>query len=112
MSTPTASPPSGVVVPTAGGMPQPGSAMAATPMKGGMMLSPLPLGGGKRKTRKLSKKMLKMMKKMTPKQLKKLMKGGEGEVAGEGAEAAPAPGPVGARRRKSRKTKRRSGLLY
>jgi hypothetical protein len=108
MSTPTAAPPSGVVVPTTGGMPQPGSAVGATPMKGGMMLSPLPLGGGKRKTRKLSKKMLKMMKKMTPKQLKKLMKGGEGEVAGE---AAPAPGPVGARRRKSRKT-RRSGLLY
>lgn len=111
MSTPTAAPPSGVVVPTTGGMPQPGSAMAATPMKGGMMLSPLPLGGGKRKTRKLSKKMLKMMKKMTPTQLKKLMKGGEGEVAAP-AEGAPAPGPVGARRRKSRKTKRRSGLLY
>jgi hypothetical protein len=108
MSTPSSAPPSGVVVPTAGGVPQPGSAMAATPMKGGMMLSPLPLGGGKRKTRKLSKKMLKMMKKMTPKQLKKLMKGGEGE---EAVAAAPAE-TTGARRRKTRKTKRRSGLLY
>jgi hypothetical protein len=90
-------------------MPQPGAAVAATPMKGGMMLSPLPLGGGKRRTKKLSKKMLKMMKKMTPKQLKKLMKGGEGELPA----AAPAEGEaVGARRRKTRKTKRRSGLLY
>ena len=99
MSTPAA--PTGVVVPTQGGEAQPGSAVAATPMKGGMMLSPLPLGGGKRRTKKLSKKMLKMMKKMTPKQLKKLMKGGEEQ----------APVIEGARRR-SRRTKRRSGLLY
>jgi hypothetical protein len=70
-------------------MPQPGSAMAATPMKGGMMLSPLPLAGGRRKSKKLSKKVLKMLKKMTPKQLKKAMKGGEGEGA-DGVEGAPA----------------------
>ena len=76
-------------------------------MKGGMLLSPLPLGGGKRrKTKRLSKKTLKMLKKMTKPQLKALMKGGEGEgvVPGEGQEGL-------GRRRKSRKT-RRSGLLY
>jgi len=102
--------PSAVVVPTADGKPVPGGAASATPMKGGMILSPLPLGGGKRRSKKLSKKVLKMMKKMTPKQLKKLMKGGEGE----GAEGAPAPGPVGARRRgrKTARKSRRSGLLY
>jgi len=108
MSTPGSAPPSGVVVPTAGGVPQPGSAMAATPMKGGMILSPLPLGGGKRKTRKLSKKMLKMLKKLPASKLKKLMKGGEGEEA----MAAPAAETTGARRRRTRRSKRRSGLLY
>ena len=87
----------------------PGQAAGVVPMKGGMMLSPLPLGGGKRRgTKRLSKKMLKMMKKMTPKQLKKLMKGGEGEVVTE-----EGTGGVGGRKRRgSRKTKRRSGLLY
>jgi hypothetical protein len=109
MSSPTA-----VVVPTADGKPVPGGAASATPMKGGMMLSPLPLGGGKRRSKKLSKKVLKMMKKMTPKQLKKLMKGGEDEGAGAAGEGAPAPGPVGARRRgrKTARKSRRSGLLY
>jgi len=106
MSAP-ASAPTGVVVPTKGGEPQPGSAVGATPMKGGMMLSPLPLTGGRKKTRKITKKMLKMLKKMPASKLKKLMKGGVGEGEGEGAPA----GTIGARR-KSRKTKRRSGLLY
>ena len=103
--------PSAVVVPTKGGELVPGAAASATPMKGGMMLSPLPLAGGRRrKSKKLSKKVLKMLKKMTPKQLKKAMKGGEGE---EATEAAPEAAPVGARRKTRRSKKsRRSGLLY
>jgi hypothetical protein len=87
--------------------------MAATPMKGGMMLSPLPLGGGKRKTRRLSKKMLKMLKKLPASKLKMLMKGGVEE--GEAPAAAPAAeAPATGARRKSRRGKksRRSGLLY
>ena len=118
--------PASVVVPTEAGKPQPGAAVAATPMKGGMALSPLPIGGQtgarRRGTKRLSKKALKMMKKMTPKQLKKLMKGGE-EVAAPAAGVASTPGSSGSsgssgngedggRRRRSRKTKRRSGLLY
>lgn len=103
MSAP-ASAPTGVVVPTKGGEPLPGSAVSATPMKGGMVLSPLPLGGGKRKSRKITKKMLRVLKK-NPKIMKKLaaMKGGLEETA-----------PIeGARRRKTRRaSKRRSGLLY
>ena len=103
--------PSTVVVPTSGGMPIPGAAASATPMKGGMMLSPLPLAGGRRrKSKKLSKKVLKMLKKMTPRDLKKAMKGGEGEVA---TDDTPDPTPVGARRKTRRSKKsRRSGLLY
>jgi hypothetical protein len=103
--------PSAVVVPTKGGELVPGAAASATPMKGGMMLSPLPLAGGRRKSKKLSKKVLKMLKKMTPKQLKKAMKGGEEGVA---TETATTPEVVGARRRKTRRSKksRRSGLLY
>ena len=54
--------PSAVVVPTKGGELVPGAAASATPMKGGMMLSPLPLAGGRRKSKKLSKKVLKMLK--------------------------------------------------
>ena len=97
--------------------------MAATPMKGGMVLSPLPLGGGKRggkKTARLSKKMLKMLKKISKTKLAKLMKGGEEAAEAmvapveEKAEEAPA---TGARRRGGKKTRRvsrsrRSGLLY
>ena len=80
-------------------------------MKGGMVLSPLPLGGGKRrKTKRLSKKALKALKKMTPKQLKKLMKGGEGEEMMAEPEAA-SEGAARRKRKGSRKT-RRSGLLY
>jgi hypothetical protein len=94
--------PAAVVVPTKGSEAQPGSAVAATPMKGGMMLSPMPLGGGKRKTRKITKKMLRVLKK-NPKIMKKLasMKGGEDEGA-----------PVEGGKKKTRRTKRRSALLY
>ena len=106
--------PSAVVVPTKGGELVPGAAASATPMKGGMILSPLPLSGGRRKTRRISKKVLKMLKKMSKAKLAKLMKGGqEGEEAAMAApeEKVEEP-PVGARRRKTRKSKRRSGLLY
>lgn len=99
MSTPKA--PSSVAV-----TPEGTEAVAATKMAGGMMLSPLPLSGGRRKTRRMSKKMMKMMKKMTPKQLRKMMKGGEGE-------GMAATETVGARR-KSRKSSKKSkrGLFY
>ncbi len=78
-------------------------------MKGGMVLSPLPLGGGKRrKTKRLSKKALKALKKMTPKQLKKLMKGGEGEeMMAEGEQTG-----MGKKKGKGSRKTRRSGLLY
>ena len=105
--------PSAVVVPTKGGELVPGAAASATPMKGGMMLSPLPLAGGRRKSKKLSKKVLKMLKKMTAGELKQAMKGGvDGEETTETATAEATP--VGARRRKTRRSKksRRSGLLY
>lgn len=95
---------SAVVVPTGkDGAPDASKAAAATPMKGGMMLSPLPLGGGKRrKTRRLSKKVLKMLKKMPKAKLAKMMKG-----AGEDGEEAV----MGGRRKTARKP-RRSTLLY
>lgn len=76
-------------------------------MKGGMLLSPLPLTGGKKRgsTRRISKKVLKMLKK-NPKLMKKLaaMKGGEEEVV-----------PAGGKKRNSTRRgskKSRSGLLY
>lgn len=95
-----------VVVPT-GKDGAPAKAEAASVQKmagGGLVLSPLPLTGGKRKTRKVSKKVKAMLKKMTPKQLKKMMKGGEAMTEqGEGEQE-------GARRksrRGSRKTRAR-----
>ena len=100
---------SAVVVPTTpSGTPQPGGATAVTAMKGGMLLSPLPLGGGKRKTKKVPKKILKLFKKGSAKKLRKLMKGGQDameEVAADAPESAP---EEGAGRRKSRKTRRGS----
>ena len=109
--------PSTVVVPTSGGMPVPGQATAVTPMKGGMLLSPLPidtgLTGGRRKSKKLSKKVLKMLKKMTPKQLKKLtLKGGEDPVDTATPTTPPPPPPGGRRKTRRSKKSRRSGLLY
>jgi len=98
---------SAVVVPTtSSGTPQPDGATAVTPMKGGAIaLSPLPLGGGKRKTKKVPKKILKLFKKGSAKKLRKLMKGGEEameEVAAEGETMD------GARRRKTRRGSRKS----
>ena len=80
-------------------------------MKGGMMLSPLSLAGGRRKSKKLSKKVLKMLKKMTAGELKQAMKGGVDDAATEPVTAEATP--VGARRKTRRSKKsRRSGLLY
>ena len=110
-------PNSAVVVPTSStGAPQPGGATAITPMTGGMLLSPLPLGGGKRKTKKVPKKILKLFKKGSAKKLRKLMKGGNEavkEVTGDATESAPEEG-AGRRktRRGSRKSRRGHSFLY
>lgn len=99
---------SAVVVPTENGTPKPGDAAAVTKMAGGgLVLSPLPLNGGRRKTKRLSKKVLRMFKKGSAKKLSKLLKGGQAAekvVATEG-ETAPAEGA----RRKRRGTKTRRG---
>lgn len=102
---------SAVVMPTKGGEAVPGEAAAVTKMAGGgLVLSPLPLSGGRKRrgTKRLSKKVLKMFKKGSAKKLSKLLKGGQ---EGEDAVTAPeTPEPTeGARRRRgSRKTKRGS----
>jgi hypothetical protein len=91
----------------------PESAVAATKMAGGALaLTPLPLSGGRRKSRRMTKKMLKMIKGMSKAKLAKLMKGGE-EAEEAVAEAGPAE--VGGRKRRGKKTARKSrrhGLLY
>lgn len=99
--------PTAVAVPTTGTK---ADGVAATPMKGGVMLSPLPLTGGrKHKTRRMSKKAMKMLKKMTPKQIKKMLKGGEGTTG-----TTEEGDMEGARRRRSRKGSRKSrrGMFY
>jgi hypothetical protein len=97
-----------IVVPTKGGEPLTGDAVEVKPMAGGgLALSPASITGGRRKSRRMTKKMLKMIKGMSKAKLAKLMKGGEG-MEGEGAE-------VGGRKRKGKKTARKSrrhGLLY
>jgi hypothetical protein len=90
--------PSSVVVPPKGGS---ADAMAVTKLAGGgIAATALPLSGG-RKTRRLSKKAIKMLKAMPKAKLLKLAgkKGGMAEMGG-------------AKKKGSRKTKRRSGLLY
>lgn len=115
MSAPTSS---SVVVPTEAGTPQPGAAAAVTKMSGGgLILSPLPLGGGKRrKTRRISKKVLRMFKKGSKAKLMKLMKGGQAaEQVVTGGQMEGEPEAVGARRksrRKSRKGSRKHAFLY
>jgi hypothetical protein len=52
-------------------------------MGGAVALSPADVKGGRRRSRKISKKMMAKLKKMTPKQLKKLAKGGVMEVKSE-----------------------------
>ena len=97
---------SAVVVPTTEGTPSMGEAAGVSKMKGGaLVLTPLPLSGGRRKTRKISKKVLKMLKKMGPAKVAKLMKKG-GQMNGE------EPAPVGARRHRTRRSSSRRGLFH
>jgi hypothetical protein len=91
---------SAVVVPTTGSTPDMGQAAGVTKMKGGaLVLTPLPLTGGRRKTRKISKKVLKALKKMGTKKVMKMLKKG-GQMQGEMGDEID-----GGRRR--RKTQRR-----
>ena len=75
-------------------------------MKGGaILLTPLPLSGGKKggkKTRKISKKVLKQLKKMGSAKVAKMLKkgGAEDEMM---APETPAEPTEGARRRKTRR---------
>jgi len=107
---------SAVVMPMKGGAAQPADAAAVTEMKGGaLVLSPLPLKGGKRKTKKVPKKILKMFRKGSAKTLRRLMKGGQGAeevVATE--ETAPESETMGGRKtRKGKKGSRKHrGFLY
>ena len=117
---------SAVVVPTtSGGSADLKNAAAVTEMKGGaLVLSPLPLGGGKRKkrgkkTKKVPKKILKLFKKGSAKKLRKMMKGGQDameEVTGESAEnetgAEEGAGRKRRTRRGSRKSRRAHSFLY
>lgn len=114
---------SAVVVPTtSGGSPDLKNAAAVTPMKGGaLVLSPLPLGGGKRKksgkkTKKvIPKKVLKLFKKGSTRKLKKLMKGGNEAMAEVTGTGAGGQDEVEGGRKKSRRGSRKSrrhGFLY
>lgn len=107
---------SAVVVPTKEGTPQPAQAAAVTKMSGGgLLLSPLPLGGGKRrKTKRLSKKVLRMFKKGSRSKLMKLMKGGEeatGVVTGSTGQSEGAASG-GRRKRGTKRRSRRHAMLY
>jgi hypothetical protein len=101
-----------------------GDAATATPIKGGgLVLSPLPLNGGRRKSkkgskksRKISKKALKAIKKIGGEEVveavEKAMAGAEPAVAEEVAvaeEAVVAEPTEGARRRKSKKAGKKGG---
>ena len=94
----------GVVVPAAA---KGAGDMAAVVQNGqaGGVISPLPITvGGKRRSRKLSKKVLKMLKKMGPSKVAKLVKKGgnvpEGSTGSTGT-------VTGGRRRKTRRHSRR-----
>ncbi len=104
---------SAVVVPTKEGTPQPAQAAAVTKMSGGgLLLSPLPLGGGKRrKTKRLSKKVLRMFKKGSRSKLMKLMKGGQeaDKIVTEGQSEGAASG---GRRKRTKRHSRRHAMLY
>lgn len=92
---------SAVVVPTTEGKPDMEQAAGVAKMKGGaLVLTPLPLVGGRRKTRKISKKVLKQLKKMGTKKVMKMLKKG-GQVEGEIMDGA---------RRRSRRSRR--GMFY
>ena len=85
MSTPSGGPASVIV--------SGGDKVAVQSLKGGAVLSPLPLSGGARRKR-LSKKTLRMLKGMSKAKLMRLA------------------GKKGGAKKGTRKTKRRSGLLY
>ncbi len=96
-----------------------GDAAKATPIKGGgLVLSPLPLNGGKkgsRKSRKISKKALKAIKKIGGEEVveavEKAVGGAEEPVAEEAAvaeEAVVAEATEGARRRSKKAGRRHS----
>jgi hypothetical protein len=94
---------------TAAGMADMSKAAAVTQAGGGLVLSPLPLSGGRRKSRRLSKKVLKMMKSMPKAKLAKLLKGGqeaEEEMVAPAGESAPTEGAR--RRRKTKKASRKA----
>ncbi len=106
---------SAIVMPTKGGEAQPDEAAAVTKMAGGgLVLSPLPLSGGRRhrKTKRLSKKVLKMFKKGSAKRLQKLLKGGQG--AEDLVVDEPATEGAARRRRGTRRASksRRHAFLY
>jgi hypothetical protein len=112
---------SAVVMPMKGGAAQPADAAAVTEMKGGaLVLSPLPLSGGRRKgsrkTKKVPKKVLKLFKKGSAKTLKKLMKGGQEAEEVVSTETAPESETMGGRKtrrtRKGKKGSRKHGFLY
>lgn len=101
---------SAVVVPATEGTPDMSQAAGVAKMKGGaLVLTPLPLSGGRRKTRKISKKVLKQLKKMGTKKVMKMLRKG-----GQAAESmmTEEPAPTGARRRSSRKSSSRRGLFH
>ncbi len=110
---------SAVVVPTTkGGAAMPSAATAVTEMKGGaLVLSPLPLSGGRRKgsrkTKKVPKKVLKMFKKGSAKTLRRLMKGGQEaeEVVATAAEES-APEVTGASRKGKKGSRKGRSFLY
>jgi hypothetical protein len=109
---------SAVVMPTKGGAPQPADATAVTEMKGGaLVLSPLPLSGGRRrgsrKTKKVPKKVLRLFRKGSAKTLRRLMKGGEeAEEVVASEESVPETTGASRKRRGSRKGSRKHGFLY
>jgi hypothetical protein len=109
---------SAVVMPMKGGAAQPAEAAAVTEMKGGaLVLSPLPLKGGRkgsRKTKKVPKKILKMFRKGSAKTLKKLMKGGEvaETVVATDTETETMGGRKSRKTRKGKKGSRKHGFLY
>lgn len=82
-----------VVAPTEEGKPQMSEAVEVKQEGGAVTLSPAAVGG-RRRSRKVSKKVLRALKRMGPAKVAAMLKGGE-------------PAPVGGRRRKTRKGSRR-----
>lgn len=97
---------SAVVVPTEEGKPQMDQATGVAKMKGGVLvMTPLPLGGGKRRSRKISKKVLKQLKKMGSAKVAKMLKKG-------GADQEIVEPIDGARRKTRRGGRKHSRKLY